>query len=70
VPGGIGLRRGIAMSPPAKRPLKKRNLAARALRSPLFRQKFVANLMVYKRRRDLIEIRLMKSWTTGSTENQ
>jgi hypothetical protein len=39
------------MSPPPKRPPKKRNLAAKALRSPLFRPKVAANPAAYKRRK-------------------
>ena len=39
------------MKPPAKKaPPKKRNLAARALRDPLFRPKIVDNPSVYKRK--------------------
>lgn len=40
------------MSPPRKKsPPRKRNLAARALRSPLFRPKVVANPAAYKRKK-------------------
>ena len=40
------------MAPPRRKaPAKKRNLAAEALRSPLFRQKIVANPNAYKRRK-------------------
>jgi len=43
------------MSPPSnKKPPRKRNLAAKALRSPLFRPKVVANPSAYKRRRKFI----------------
>jgi hypothetical protein len=45
---------GIAMSPPRKPPPKKRNLAAKALRSPLFRPKVAANPAAYKRRKRFI----------------
>ena len=39
------------MKPPAKKvPPKKRNLAARALRDPLFRPKVMENPSAYKRR--------------------
>ena len=41
------------MSPPRKPP-RKRNLAAKALRSPLFRPKVVANPNAYKRRKKFI----------------
>lgn len=39
------------MSPDRKKPPRKRNLAAKALRSPLFRPKIVANPATYKRRK-------------------
>ena len=42
------------MSPPRKKPPQKRNLAARALRSPLFRPKVAVNPTAYKRRRRFI----------------
>ena len=42
------------MSPPRKPP-RKRNLAAKALRSPLFRPKVVANPSAYKRREKFIQ---------------
>jgi len=43
------------MSPPSnKKPPRKRNLAAKALRSTLFRPKVVANPSAYKRRRKFI----------------
>lgn len=43
------------MSPPRKKaPPKKRNLAARALRSPLFRPKLAANPKAYKRNKRFI----------------
>jgi len=39
------------MKPPTKKsPPKKRNLAARALRDPLFRPKIMANPNAYKRK--------------------
>lgn len=39
------------MKPPAKKaPPKKRNLAARALRGPLFRPKIMENPSAYKRK--------------------
>lgn len=42
------------MSPPRKPPPKKRNLAAKALRSPLFRLKVAANPAAYRRRKRFI----------------
>ncbi|MBN9344938.1 MAG: hypothetical protein J0I48_01880 [Devosia sp.] len=42
------------MSPPRKAPPKKRNLAAKALRSPLFRPKVAGNPAAYKRRKRFI----------------
>lgn len=40
------------MSPPyRKKPPRKRNLAAKALRSPLFRPRVLANPNAYRRRR-------------------
>ena len=39
------------MTPPRKSPPKKRNLAAKALRSPLFRPKVAGNPDAYNRRR-------------------
>jgi hypothetical protein len=39
------------MTLPRKSPPKKRNLAAKALRSPLFRPKVAGNPNAYKRRR-------------------
>jgi hypothetical protein len=40
------------MSPPSKKkPPRKRNLAAKALRSPLFRPRVLANPNAYKRRK-------------------
>jgi hypothetical protein len=43
------------MSPPRKKsPPRKRNLAARALRSPLFRPKIAANPNAYRRRKRFI----------------
>ena len=39
------------MKKPAKSPPKKRNLAARALGSPLFRPKIVGNPKAYKRKK-------------------
>ena len=44
------------MKPPAKKaPPKKRNLAAKALRDPLFRPKVMDNPNAYKRRVDVID---------------
>lgn len=42
------------MSQPPRKPPKKRNLAAKALQSPLFRPKVVANPNAYKRKRRFI----------------
>jgi hypothetical protein len=42
------------MSPPRKPPPKKRNLAAKALRSPLFRPRVAVNPAAYKRRKRFI----------------
>jgi hypothetical protein len=42
------------MKPPRKPP-KRRNLAAKALRSPLFRPKVAANPNAYKRRKRFIQ---------------
>ena len=39
------------MTTPRKSPPKKRNLAAKALRSPLFRPRVAGNPDAYKRRR-------------------
>ncbi|MEO6395375.1 MAG: hypothetical protein ABIO40_05645 [Devosia sp.] len=41
------------MKKPVKPPPKKPNLAARALRDPLFRPKIVANPKAYKRRKQV-----------------
>ena len=47
--------RFLAVNPPRKPP-KRRNLAAKALRSPLFRPKVAANPNAYKRRKRFIQI--------------
>ena len=44
------------MSPPRKKsPPRKRNLAAKALRTPLFRPRVMANPDAYKRRKRFAE---------------
>jgi hypothetical protein len=39
------------MKKPVKAPPRKRNLAAKALRDPLFRPKIIANPRAYKRKK-------------------
>lgn len=43
------------MKPPRKAPPKQRNLAAKALRSPLFHAKAAPNPDAYKRRQKFIQ---------------
>lgn len=42
------------MRPPKKKPPRKRNLAAKVLRDPLFRPKVMANPNAYRRRRRFV----------------
>jgi hypothetical protein len=50
-PDRLVWRRETAMTrPPRKTPAKKRNLAAKALRSPVFRARILPNPNAYKRR--------------------
>ena len=59
------------MSPPSrKKPPRKRNLAVKALRSPLFGRASSQTPMPIGGAGDSPEIQLMKDQTTKSTENR